>query len=114
MPRMWHSSWGSRSPSTVDVCQNLIRTENGYERCLKVNTFGVCISYQGHGWVCPNNVLKGFPGIVTFHDNFRHSMNLFVSQSHYSFDEFAQAMADTVNTDRIDLIALAADIVGGW
>lgn len=100
--------------STVEVCQNLIRTENGYERCLKVKTFGICISYQGYGWVCPNGVIKGFPGTVTFHDNFRHSMNLFVSQAHYSVDEFAQAMADMVNTDRIDLTAIAADIVGGW
>lgn len=74
----------------ADVCQILIRTETGYERCLRAEISGLSICAHGTGWTNPNSLIKGFPGMVTW-DGERHVLNLFVSQAHYELDEFATA-----------------------
>ncbi len=95
----------------VAVCQNLIRTENGYERCLKARVKGLDICFQRFGWSYSTDVVWGFPGIVTW-DNDLHSLNLFVSQQQYGFNELAQATADVADIGRIDLAVMVADILG--
>ncbi len=95
----------------VAVCQNLIRTENGYERCLKARVKGLEICFQRFGWSYSTDVVWGFPGIVTW-DNDLHSLNLFVSQQQYGFNELAQATADVADIGRIDLAVMVADILG--
>lgn len=95
----------------ITLCQNLIRTDNGYERCLKAQIRDLEICFQRFGWCRPNEVGWGFPGIVTW-ENDCHTLNLFVSQQRYGFDEQEQAMADVGDIRRIDLGAIIADIVG--
>ena len=95
----------------VDVCQSLIRTESGYERCLKATISGLSICHHGTGWTTPGSQIKGFPGIVTCDGDEHHTMNLFVSQYHYEFDELAMATADVVDVSRINLTAIMADIL---
>lgn len=94
----------------VNVCQTLIRTENGYGRCLKASLSGLSICHHATGWTSPGCVIKGFPGAVTW-DGQHHTLNLFVSQAHYELDELAMASADVVNVDSIDLSTIMADIL---
>ena len=95
----------------VTVCQNLIRTDNGYERCLKAQVLNLEICFQRFGWCQPHDVIWGFPGIVTW-DNDYHSLNLYVSQQHYGFDELEQATADVGDIHCINLGVLIADLLG--
>lgn len=94
----------------VDVCQSLIRTESGYERCLKATISGLNICHHGTGWITIGNLIKGFPGVVTW-DGEHHNLNLFVSQAHYEFDELDTATSDVVDVSTIDLSAIMADIL---
>lgn len=94
----------------VEVCQSLIQTENGYERCLRATLSDLSFCHQSVGWLNVNNAIKGFPGVVTFDDNC-HKLNLFVSQHHYEFDELDAATADVVNVNTINLAAIMADII---
>lgn len=96
--------------ANVDACQTLIRTESGYERCLKAVISGLSICHHGTGWTTPSNVIKGFPGVVIW-DGEHHCLNLFVSQAHYEFDELDMATTDVVDVSTIDLSAIMADIL---
>lgn len=96
--------------ANVDVCQTLIRTESGYERCLKAVVSGLSICHHGTGWTTPSNVIKGFPGVVIW-DGEHYCLNLFVSQAHYEFDELDMATTDVVDVRTIDLSAIMADIL---
>ena len=97
--------------ASVDVCQVLLQTDHGYERCLKVKLTGFSVCYHTIGWVELTGDTKGFPGVVTYDGN-NHTMTLFVSQDIYSFDEMATAASDLVDTNCIDLAAITADILG--
>lgn len=97
--------------ATVDICQNLIRTETGYERCFKARVSGLCVCFQGPGWARINNSIWGFPGVITWDDG-DHTLNLFVSQAHYDFSELDAATADVGNVQKIDLSVISADILG--
>ena len=94
----------------IDVCQSLICTERGYERCIRASISGLNICYHSTGWTTPGGVIKGFPGIVTW-DEQCHKLNLFVSQAHYEFNELATATADVVDVNTINLAAIMADIL---
>lgn len=96
--------------SVVDVCQNLIRAEDGYERCVKACISNLHVCYHNSGWTLPNSTIKGFPGIVTW-DGECHTLNLFVSLAHYDLDDLATATADVSDTSLIDLSAITADIL---
>ena len=95
----------------ASVCQSLIRTNDGYERCLKARILGLQICFQRLGWSIPEDIAFGFPGIVSW-ENKIHSLNLFVSQQHYDWDELALATADVADISRIDLGVMVADILG--
>ena len=94
----------------VDVCQTLIRTESGYERCLRASISGLSICHHGTGWTTPGNVIKGFPGVVTW-DEQCHKLNLFVSQAHYEPDDLKKATGDMVDESAINLSMVMADII---
>lgn len=57
----------------LDICQTLIRTGDGYQRCLKAFVSGLNICHHGTGWTTPGSAIKGFPGMVTF-DGTSHSI----------------------------------------
>ena len=95
----------------VTLCQNLIHTDNGYERCLKAQILDLEICFQRFGWCRPNDVVWGFPGIVTWENEY-HSLNLYVSQQHYGFDELEQATADVGNIHCINLGVMIANLLG--
>ena len=73
----------------LDVCQTLIRTGDGYLRCLRASVSGLNICHHGTGWTTPGSAIKGFPGAVTW-DGEHHTMNL---------------------SDAIDFSAIMADIL---
>ena len=95
----------------VDVCQTLIQTESGYERCLKARISGLSICHHGTGWTTRGSLMKGFPGIVTCENGNVHTLNLFVSQEHYAPDQLAWATAEVVDMNRVDLNMVMADII---
>ena len=94
----------------LDVCQTLIRTSDGYTRCLRASVSGLNICHHAIGWANPNDVIKGFPGAVTW-DGTNRTMNLSVPLAHYEFDDQNQAFADVVDVASIDLSAIVADIL---
>ncbi|MBO5785421.1 MAG: hypothetical protein J6R05_05070 [Bacteroidaceae bacterium] len=96
--------------TNVDVRQSLIQTATGYELCIQANITDLRVCYTGVGWVCPNVVMKGFPGMVTYGDN-THRMALATSQKHYDFDELELAMADAMNPNSIHWPCLVVDIL---
>lgn len=98
--------WAER----LDVCQTLIRTESGYQRCLRATVSGLSVCHHAIGWANPSDVIKGFPGAVSW-DGANHTMNLAVPLGHYSFEEQNQAFADVVDVESIDLSAIMADIL---
>lgn len=97
--------------SQIDVCQSLIATDSGYERCVKASFAGLCVYHHGVGWVNPCNHFKGFPGMVTF-DGERAIATLFASQMHYEPEELDVAMADMMDVAKIRPSVAAADILG--
>lgn len=96
--------------SGADVCQTLICTAGGYERCIKASISNLRICNHGVGWMCANNLIKGFPGVITW-DGEHHILTLAVSQEHYEFDELDIAMEDVVDRSKIDLSFVIADVV---
>lgn len=94
----------------LDICQILIRTDSGYDRCLKATISGLLICYPSIGLVAQSFVIKGFPGAITW-DGEHHTMNLFVPLDHYPFDKQDQAFADVVDINAIDLSAIMGDIL---
>lgn len=96
--------------TSVDVCQVLLQTDNGYDRCMKVKLTGFTVCYHSIGWVELTYAMKGFPGIITY-DGKHHTMNLLVCLDRYTFDELATAASDLVDTSRIDLAAITGDIL---
>ena len=94
----------------IDVCQTLIRTGDGYQRCLRASISGLNICHHGTSWTTPGNAIKGFPGVVTW-DSTGHTMNLAVALAHYPFEEQNQAFADVVDIETIDLSVVVADIL---
>ena len=94
----------------LDVCQTLIRTSDGYTRCIRASVSGLNVCHHSIGWANPNDVIKGFPGAVTW-DGTSHTMNLAVPLVHYFFEETDQAFADVVDVEAIDLSAIVADIL---
>lgn len=97
--------------SKIDACQNLICTDSGYERCLKVTFYDLSISFPGVGWVSYRNNFKGFPGMVVS-DGDKVSLALFASQEHYEPGEGDSAKADVLDFEKIDLSVAVADILG--
>lgn len=99
--------------SKIYVSQTLLRTETRYVRCAKVMIEGLKYRQQQHGWTLPNNLINGFPGIITYLEDHRaHVTSLLIAQKHYSLSEEADARADTVNADCFDLSKVIADIIG--
>lgn len=96
---------------TVDVCQILVRTSSDYVRCLRVQVFDLRVCYHILGWIHPNDLIKGFPGIITPDGN-RHIMNLFAPIKHYTLDQQAQATADMAAISKNDLSVFSADMIG--
>lgn len=96
---------------TLDICQILVHTGSDYVRCLRVQTYNLRICYHGLGWIHPNDMVKGFPGIITPEDN-RHTMNLFAPLQHYTLDKLTQATADLTGISMTDLTVFSADMVG--
>lgn len=94
----------------LDVCQTLIRTGDGYTRCMRASVSGLNVCHHAIGCANPNDVIKGFPGAVTW-DGTNHTMNLAVPLVHYSFEEQNQAFADVVDVESIGLSAIVADIL---
>ncbi len=94
----------------IEMCQALIWTKTGFERCVQANITGLQVCYPGIGWTYIHGTIKGFPGMVTFDGNV-HSMALAASQAHYTFDEFDQALSDTMNPNSVSLAGLVADIL---
>lgn len=97
--------------SKLDICQCLIATDSGYERCVKADVTGFYIYHHGLGWVSPFQKIKGFPGMVLI-DGEKATVTLYASQRHYEPDELEEAKADTVNMDQIRLSVIVADILG--
>ncbi|MBQ9762020.1 MAG: hypothetical protein IJV82_02975 [Oscillospiraceae bacterium] len=95
----------------VVVTQVLLKTNIGYRRCLKASFTNLRTCIPNWGWTCLNGATKGFPGVVTHVDN-STCMNLFIDQQYYSFGELAQAVADMMDPERINLVAVMGDIVG--
>ena len=105
---------GSHYPcyaSKIDVCQSLISTDCGYERCIKASFTGLCVYHHGVGWVNPCNRFKGFPGMVIY-DGERATVTLFTSQKHYEPEELDVAMADIMDITKIRPSTATADILG--
>lgn len=98
--------WAER----LDICQTLIRTGDGYRRCLRATVSGLSVCHHAIGWANPSGVIKGFPGAVSW-DGEHHTMNLSVPLAHYDFDDQNQAFADVVDVNAIDLSAIMADIL---
>ena len=99
--------------SKVYVSQTLLRMETRFVRCAKVMIEGFKYRQQQHGWTLPNNRIHGFPGIITYLEDYRaHVTSLFIAQKHYGLSEEAVAKADTVNTDCFDLSKVISDIIG--
>lgn len=94
----------------LDVCQTLIRAGDGYRRCLRASVSGLNVCHHSIGWANPTDVIKGFPGMVSW-DGEHHTMNMFVPQAHYDFEAQDQAIADVVNVSTVDLSAIMADIL---
>ncbi len=104
---------GSHYPcyaSKIEMRQSLVETPTGYEFCVHANLTGLQVCYPGIGWICPNGTIKGFPGMVTFDGN-THHLALAVSQAHYDFDEYDQAMAAAINPNSVNLDRIVADIL---
>ncbi len=97
--------------SKIDVCQVLIATDSGYERCVKADFTGLCINHHGIGWVNPCNRFKGFPGMVTY-DGEHSTVTLLTSQTHYEPAELDVAMADIMDISTIRIPVATADILG--
>lgn len=97
--------------SKIDVCQSLISTDCGYERCIKASFTGLCVYHHGVGWVNPCNRFKGFPGMVIY-DGERATVTLFTSQKHYEPEELDVAMADIMDITKIRPSTATADILG--
>lgn len=96
---------------SIEVYHVLLRTDKGYDRCMKATITGFSVCYHSAGWIqlCRNT--KSFPGIVTY-DEKRHIMNLMVCVDSYGFDELAVAASDLVDTACINMAALTADLLG--
>lgn len=99
--------WADR----VYIRQILLRMEDGLHRCVKASFEGFRLCSSGLGWICIRNSIKGFPGVVTWADN-THTMNLFVEQEVYDFDNQKLAMTDTMDTNMINLVGAIGDIMG--
>lgn len=97
--------------SKIDVCHSLIHTDTGFERCLRVTFYNLSVSLPRFGWVSYRHNFKGFPSMVVT-DGDMVSLALFASQAHYEIDEQDMAMADTMDTSKIDLSVAVADILG--
>jgi len=98
--------WASRA----DICRVLLKTDTGYDLCLKAKLEGVTTCLQNIGWINLNGIIKGFPGTVHW-DGTYYTMNLFVLQKHFNFDEIEMATADMVNMNHIDLSVIMEDII---
>ena len=94
----------------VYACQSLIRTEEGYQRCLRASASGLSICRASLGWICPNDAIMGFPGMVTW-DGKHHTMNMSVPVAHYSFEQQDRAFADVTDINSIDLSVIVGDIL---
>lgn len=94
----------------LNICQTLIRTGDGYSRCLRASVSGLSVCHNSIGWANPSDVIRGFPGAVTW-DGSSHTMNLSVALAHYPFEEENQAFADVVDVETIDFAAIVADIL---
>lgn len=94
----------------LNICQTLIRTGDGYSRCLRASVSGLSVCHHSIGWANPSDVIRGFPGAVTW-DGSIHTMNLSVALAHYPFEEENQAFADVVDVETIDFAAIVADIL---
>ena len=97
--------------SHVDIYRVLLKTDMGYDLCIKAKLQGVQACYQSVGWIQLNGLTKGFPGAVSW-DGSAFTLNLFVQQAHYDFDELEIATADTVDMSRVDLSVIMEDILG--
>ena len=97
--------------NSIDVCQILLRTNKGYERCMKVKINGFSVCYHSAGWIALYRNTNSFPGIVTY-DGKSHTMNLMIAVDNYSFNELAVAASDLVDVNCIDMGAITADILG--
>lgn len=96
---------------SIDVCQVLLRTDRGYERCAKVKLTGFSVCYHSAGWIELCRSTKGFPGVVTF-DGKHHIMNLMVCMDGYGFDELASAASDLVDANCINMAEITAEFLG--
>lgn len=96
---------------TLDICQILVHTDSDYVRCLRAQASNLRICYQGLGWIHPNALIKGFPGIITLRDK-QHTMNLFAPLQHYTPDQLTQATADLTGNSMMDLAMFSAEMVG--
>lgn len=97
--------------SKLDICQCLIATDSGYERCVKADVTGFYIYHHVIGWVSISRQIKGFPGMVMF-DGEKATVTLYATQWHYGPDELEEAKADTVDPDQVNLSVIVADILG--
>lgn len=106
----YSGAYSSFAAERVEVTQILLRTQDGYRRCMKAafTNLRTCIPHRG--WVHINSATKGFPGVFG-HENMTTTMNLFVDQQHYPFEDFAQALADVKDPERIDLTITSGDII---
>ncbi len=95
----------------INICQSLIATDSGFERCVKASFAGLRVYHRGVGWVNPCDHFKGFPGMVVYDGKYA-TATLFASQAHYERHELEAAMADVADVTKVRPSVAAADILG--
>lgn len=95
----------------MTVEQVLVLSGEQLIRCGKFNFEGLQICLPGVGWICPNSVMRGFPGVMECTpDGFRSK--LYSELEVYPESELCRAIQNTRGFQKLNYDLLLDDILG--